>query len=250
MVEGQAGVSIELPGEVTWFLGAVGILWPAIDEDQVRLLARHVRTFAQNIDTTHEAASSTIGQMSAAYQGSSYERLVATWARMSNEHMHELIDACRTVAAAVDVAADAIVAAKLAALGELAGLAASFIADQAAAVATFGLAEAGEALIIEAAKKLVNGLINQLEQHLLGEVMGRAVEPLEQVVERALGGLVFEGAQSALGAPSSAGGVGASFKVVPDELMGHAQRLRGHADEIAGHAQALAAAVAGVSFVE
>ena len=112
------------------------------------------------------------------------------------------------------------------------------------------LAEAGEALIIEAAKKLVNGLINQLEQHILGEVIGRVVEPLEQVVERALGGLVFEGLQSALSAPSGAGGVGASFKVVPDELMVHAHRLHGHADEIAAHAQAFAAAVAGVSFGE
>jgi uncharacterized protein YukE len=241
-------VSIELPGEAAWFLGAIGIAWPAIDEDQVRLFAQHVRTFAESIDATHQAASSTIRQMSAAYQGSSYEQLVATWARMSSDHMRTLVDACHTVATALDVAADAIVAAKMAAIGELATLAASFIADQAAAVATFGLAEAGEALIIEGAKKLVGGLVNQLEQHILGDVIGRAVEPLEQVVERALGGLVFEGLRSTLGAP--AGAVGASFRVVPDELMGHAQRLHGHAEEIAGHAQVFGAAVAGVSFGE
>lgn len=243
-------MSIELPGEVTWFLGVVGIGWPAIDEDQVRLFARHVRTFAQNIGTTHQAASSTIRQMSTAYQGSSYERLVATWARMSNDHMRELMDACHTVADAVDVAADAIVAAKMDAIGELAALAASFIADQAAAVATFGLAEAGEALIIEGAKKLVNGLLDQMERHILGEVIGRAVEPLEQVVERALGGLVFQGLEAELGAPAGAGGLGAGFKVVPDELTGHAQRLHAHADEISGHAQAFATVVAGVSFGE
>ena len=94
-------------------------------EDQVRVFAQHVRAFAENIDGTHQAASSTVGQMSAAYQGSSYEQLVASWARMSSDHMRELVDACHTVATAVDVAADAIVAAKLAALGELAALAAS-----------------------------------------------------------------------------------------------------------------------------
>ncbi len=243
-------MSIELPDEVMWFLGVIGIGWPAIDEDQVRLFARHVSTFAQNIDATHQAASSTIRQMSAAYQGSSYERLVATWARMSNDHMRELVDACHLVATAVDVAADTIVAVKVTAIGELAALAASFIADQAAAVATFGLAETGGALIIEAGKKLVNGLINELEQHVLGEVIGQAVEPLEQVVERALGGLVFNGLQSELGAPAGAGAVGASFKVVPDELTGHAQRLHAHADEISGHAQAFAAAVSGASFGE
>ena len=241
-------MAIELPGEVVWFLNLIGVNWPNVDEDQVRVFARHVRTFADNIDGTHQAATSTIQRMSSAYQGSSYEQLVATWARMSSDHMRELVDACHVVAIAVDAAADAIVAAKMAALGELAALAASFVADQAAAVATFGLAEAAEAAIVEVAKKLVNDLINQLEQHILGEVIGKAVEPLEQVVERALGGLVFQGLESALGVPASADASSPSFGIVPDELMGHARRLQGHADEVAGHAQAFGSAIAGVSF--
>ena len=244
----MGGVSVELPGEVVWFLNLIGVNWPNVDEDQVRVFAGHVRGFADNIDSTHQAATSTIRQMSSAYSGSSYEQLVATWARMSNSHMAELVDACHTVATAIDVAADAIVAAKMAAIGELAAMAASFVADQAAAVVTFGAAEAAEAVIIEGAKKLINGLINQLEQHILGEVIGKAVAPLEHVVERALGGLVFEGLQSALGAPGGSGAVGSSFGIVPDELMGHAARLHGHADEVAGHAQAFGAAIAGVSF--
>lgn len=240
-------MGVELPGEVAWFLNLIGVPWPNVDEDQVRLFAQHVRTFAENIDATHQAASSTIRQMSAAYQGSSYEQLVASWARMSSDHMSELVDACHTVATAVDVAADAIVAAKLAALGELAALAASFVADQAAAVVTFGAAEAAEALIVEGAKKLINDLISQLEQHILGEVIGKAVAPLEQIVQRAVGGLVFDGAASVLGSPGG-GAVGAGFGIVPDELLGHAQRLQGHADEVAGHARTFGAAIAGVSF--
>lgn len=240
-------MSIELPGEVAWFLGVIGITWPAINEDQVRVFAQHVRTFADNIDGTHQAASATIRQMGTAYQGSSYEQLVATWARMSNDHMRELVDACHTVATAVDGAADAIVAAKLAAIGELAAMAAAFVADQAAAAATFGLAEAGEGLVVEGAKKLINRLVNQLEQHILGEVIGKAVTPLEQVVQRAVGGLVFDGAASALGV--SAGGAASSgFGVIPDELLGHAARLQGHADDVAGHARAFGTAIAGVSF--
>lgn len=243
-------MSVELPGEVVWFLNLIGVTWPNVDEDEVRVFAGHVRSFAANIDSTHQAATSTVRQMSSAYSGSSYEQLVATWARMSNDHMTQLVDACHAVATAVDVAADAIVAAKMAAIGELAALAASFVADQAAAVFTFGAAEAAEALIVEGAKKLINGLVNQLELHILGEVIGKAVAPLEQVVERALGGLVFEGLESALGAPGGSGAVGASFGIMPDELMGHAQKLRGHADEVAGHAQAFGTAIAGVSFGE
>lgn len=242
-------MSIELPGEVVWFLSLIGVNWPNVNEDGVREFAGHVRAFANNIDGTHHAASSTIRQMGSAYSGSSYEQLVATWARMSNDHMRELVDACHTVATSVDVAADAIVAAKVAAIGELVAMAASFVADQAAAAVTFGIAEAGEVLIVEGAKKLVNGLVQQLELHIMGEVIGKAVEPLEAVVERALGGLVYQGLESALGAPSSGAG-GASFGIVPDELMTHAQTLQGHADQVAGHARTFGAAIAGVSFGE
>lgn len=250
MTDEAGGVSVELPGEVVWFLNLIGVSWPNVDEDQVRVFAGHVRGFAANIDGTHQAATSTVRQMTSAYSGSSYEQLVATWARMSISHMTQLVDACHAVATAVDVAADAIVAAKMATIGELAAMAASFVADQAAAVFTFGAAEAAEALIVQGAKELINGLVNQLELHILGEVIGKAVAPLEQAVERALGGWVFEGVASALGAPGSSGWVDASFGIAPDELMGHAARMQRHPDEIAGHAQTFATAIAGVSFGE
>ncbi len=244
-----AGVSIELPGEVVWFLQLIGVNWPNVDEDQVRAFAGHVRDFANNVDGTHQQASSTIQQMSAAYSGNSYEQLVETWARMSNDHMQGLVEATHVVADALDVAADAIVAAKAAAIAELVALAASFVADQAAAVATFGAAEAAEALIVEAGKKLVNGLIQQLEMLIVAQVITAAVEPLEQTVGRALDGLVFKGLQSALGVPSGgAGAVGAGFSIIPDQLMNHAATLQGHADTVAGHASTLAANVSNLSF--
>ncbi|MGH3628019.1 MAG: hypothetical protein ACRDRL_11345 [Sciscionella sp.] len=63
--------------------------WPTVDEDQVRRFAQHVCTFAQSIDETHQVASSTIARMNIGYQGSSYERLVAGWARMSDDHKRE-----------------------------------------------------------------------------------------------------------------------------------------------------------------
>ncbi|MBS2963325.1 WXG100 family type VII secretion target [Actinocrinis puniceicyclus] len=242
-------MSIELPGEVVWFLNLIGVQWPNVDEDQVRAFAGHVRDFATNLDSTHQAATSTIQQMSSAYTGNSYEQLVETWARMSNDHMKELVESCHVVATALDVAADAIVAAKVAAIAELVALVASFVADQAAAVLTFGAAEAAEALVIEAGKKLINALIQQLEQQIIGQVIEAAVGPLEQVVERALGGLVFKGLEGALGVSAGGGGsVGASFSIMPEALASHATALQGHADAVAGHAETFAANVAGVRF--
>lgn len=240
-------MSIELPDQVVWLLNLIGVNWPNVDEDQVRLFGQHVRTFANNIDDTHQAASATISQMSEAYSGASYEQLVQTWGRMSKDHMTELVDTCHVTATALDGAADVIVGAKVAAIGELVALAASFVADQAAAVATFGAAEAAEALVVTAAKKVINGLTQQLVQHILGEVVQKAVEPLEQSVERAMSGLVFKGVADAVGAPA-AGAAGSGFGITPDALLGHAAKLQSHSAEVANHAATFADNVAGVSF--
>ena len=241
-------VSVELPSQVVWILNVIGVNWPNVDEDQVRLFAAHVDEFAKNIDSTHQAASSTITQIGESYQGSSYDQLVQAWAQRTNQHMTELVDTCHTVATALEVAADTIVAAKIAAIGELVALAITFAADQAAAVATLGLAEAAEALVIATGKKIINGLIQQLEQHIIGEVIGAAVEPLEEVVERAVGGLAYKAIAAELGAPSSTGSIGPSVTMMPDDLTRHAQTMSGHAATVSNHAQTFAGALSAVRF--
>lgn len=237
-------MSIELPGGVADFLNLIGVAWPGVDEDQVRAFAGHVRAFAGNLADTHDAATATVRSMNAAYQGSSYERLVETWARMSTGHMRELIDGCHVVADAMGLAADAITAAKVAAIAELAAMVIAFAADQAAAFVTFGASEAAEPLIIGAARTLVSDLERELEQQVIGEVIGKAVEPLEAIVTRAAGGLVF-GASASLAGLATPGN---SFGIMPGELRGYAGRLQGHADDIAGHARGFAQAIEGVSF--
>ena len=240
-------MSIELPGPVVDFLGIIGVNWPQVNEDSVREFAGHVRDFASNMEGTHSSASSTISQMNAAYSGSSYEALVEAWGHMSNSHMQDLIEACGVVATALDVAADAIIAMKGEAIAQLVVMAATFVADQAAAVLTFGIAEAAEAAIIAGAKEVVKYLENQLVQHIMGELIGKAVEPLEGVVEKAVSGLTYQAVGAILGVPSG-GSVGASVHMIPADLQAHADTLQGHADEVAGHAQDFVAKAGSVSF--
>ena len=240
-------MAIELPSAVVDFLQFIGINWPNVNEDSVRTLADHVREFASSIDDTHQAAGQTVQAMSASYQGASYEQLVQTWANLSSSHMQELVDGCHVVATALDVAADAIVTAKGIAIGELVALAASFVADQAAAVLTFGIAEAAEALVIAAAKECVNFLEQQLEQMIIGQVIEAAMTPLEGVIERAVSGLVYRGLEAAAGG-STGSGAGPSFMVEREGLLAHAQAFQGHADQIVQHAQTLQSNLASVSF--
>jgi uncharacterized protein YukE len=240
-------MAIELPSEVVDFLQFIGIDWPNVNEDSVRDLAGHVRDFASNIDSTHQAASQTVQAMSSSYQGASYEQLVQTWAAMSSSHMQELVDGCHVVATALDVAADAIVAAKGVAIAELIALAASFVADQAAAVLTFGIAEAAEALVITAAKECVKFLEQQLEQMIIGQVLEAAMTPLEGVIERAVSGLVYKGLEAAT-AGAGGSGAGPSFMMDRSGLLTHAQTFQDHADQVVQHAQTFQSNLASVSF--
>ena len=244
---GVATVAIELPGPVVDFLSVIGINWPNVDEDKVREFAGHVRDFASSLDSTHQAATTTIQNMQEHYQGGSYDQLVAAWSQMSSSHMQDLQDGSKVVAEALDVAADAIVGLKTAAIAELIVMAATFVADQAAAVLTFGIAEAAEAAIIAGARELAKVLEQELEQYIIGQLIEAAITPLESVVEKAVNGLVFNAVSDIVGGGSSAA-VGASFGIEPDQLAAHAQELQGHADTVAGHAQDFASKMSSLNF--
>ncbi|MFD5559082.1 WXG100-like domain-containing protein [Kitasatospora griseola] len=240
-------MAIELPGEVVEFLSFIGINWPTVNEDKVREFGAHVREFAQNVESVHQQSTSTVQQLGQAYQGASYEALLSKWAALSESHLNELVQACHVVADALDIAADVIVAMKIETIGELVVLAAAFIADQAAAVATLGAAEAAVILIEEAAKRLINYLEQQLEQYIIAQVVEAAIGPLVDTVANAVQGLVFQAAGSALGVSGGSGG-GSGFQIDPDALEEHARMMHDQAETVAGHAQMFQSKIAGVSF--
>ncbi|MGW2697799.1 WXG100-like domain-containing protein [Streptomyces sp. NPDC001296] len=239
-------MALELPEEVVSLLQFIGVNWPNVNEDKVREFAEHIRDFARKVDETHQDSTATIKKMADVYQGPSYDALLTKWGQMSDSHMSELLTACNTVATALDIAADVIVGMKEAAIAELVVLAASFVADQAAAVATLGLAEAAEALIVEAAEKTVDYLEQQLEQYIIGEVIEAAVEPLVEVVGRAVSGLVFQAAESAAGV--GGGDAGTGFSIDPERVHARAELMHGHAEKVAAHAEEFKSKLAGVSF--
>ncbi|MGK4580346.1 WXG100 family type VII secretion target [Kitasatospora sp. HPMI-4] len=240
-------MAIELPGEVVSFLSFLGINWPTVNEDRVREFASHVREFAENIDSAHRDSTATLQRLGEAYQGASYEALLAKWAQLSDSHMNELVQSCHVVATALDAAAEVIVAMKVETIAELVVMAAAFVADQAAAVATFGLAEAAVIAIEAAARKLVNYLEQQLEQYIIGQVLEAAIDPLVEVVAGAVSGLVFKAAGSALGV-SGGGGGGSGFRIDPPALEEHARMMQDHAETVAAHAQTFQSRITGVSF--
>ena len=241
-------MAIELPGPVADFLGFIGISWPRVNEDKVREFGEHVAQFAAELRATHEGAGGTIRQLGSAYEGEGYEQLLAAWGRMSSEHMDELLTACDVVSTAMGIAADVVVGMKLEAIGELVVLAAQFIAAQAAAVATFGLAEASLILIETEGRQIVRFLEQELVQYVEGKVLDAAVGPLVAVVERAVEGMVYRGVADALGVPAGGGGAGASVRIEPEAVLSHAATLRDQGSRAESAGQQFVSAAGSVSF--
>ena len=152
------------------------------------------------------------------------------------------MDGCRILADGLDVGADFVVGQKIEAAIELGVMAATFVADQAAAVATLGLAEAAVPVIIAAGKALVETLKQQIIQYIVGEVVEAAAKPLFAKVENALAGLDWSNA------PAGEPGVGESFSIEPGTVAAHTAVLRGHAETMRGHAETLRSGLGGLSF--
>jgi hypothetical protein len=232
----------DLPGPVVNFLNVIGVPWPYINEDQVSQFATLTRQFGQAVQTTHQDATRAVAGIAKAHQGTSTQQMNSGWANMSEAHVQELVTGCGILADALDVGAGYIVAQKAEAVATLIGMAATFIADQAAAVATFGLAEAAVPLIIEAGEQLVKSLVMDLQQYIIGKVVEAAAKPLFAKVEAALSGLDWS---QAGGGP---GGESTGFSMDADAVRTQTSALRDHADTLRTHGQTFQQGVQGLGF--
>jgi hypothetical protein len=141
----------------------------------------------------------------------------------------------------VEGAAGYIVAQKAEAAAVLVGLAAAFVADQAAAVATAGIAEAAVPLLIEGAERLVKSLIMDLQQHVIGEVVEGAAQPLFAKIGEAMSGLDWS--QSGGGGPEPV-----QVQIDPAAVRTQLGIMREHAVQMRQHGARFSMAVGGLGF--
>ncbi len=231
----------DLPLPVVNLLNVIGVPWPYVDEDTVLQLATLTREFARAVQTTHDDATLAIRGIAGTYQGSATDAMTSGWAKLSARHVDEIVDGCHVLAAALEVAAGYIVAQKAEAIAILVGLAAAFVADQAAAVATFGIAEVALPLIIEGAERLMKSLVLDLEQYVIGQVVEAAAKPLFAKISDALAGLDW----SRSGAEVEPA---ASVSLDAGAIAVHIAALRTHADTIQQHGLRFRQSVAGLAF--
>jgi hypothetical protein len=231
----------DLPLPVVNLLNIIGVEWPYINEDDLMRFAQMVREFGTAVKTTHQDATDAIDGIAQAHQGASTAVLRSGWAKLSSAHVTEIVEGCEVLAVALEAWAAYVVVQKGEAIAELVSMAAAFFADQAAAVATAGIAEAAVPLIIAGAKKLAESLIEDLNMYVQGEIIQAAAKPLFAKVESALSGLDWS--QAGVGGGSAEG-----FTLDLEELERQTTMLHTHAATMRSHVGTLKAGIAGLSF--
>jgi DNA-binding transcriptional regulator YdaS (Cro superfamily) len=233
----------DLPAPVITFLNVIGAKWPYIDEDAVARFASLVRGFGAAMRTAHGDATVAVQGIAQAYESSSTDKMRSGWAELSARHVMELIDASHGLADALDAAAAYIVAQKAAAIVELTTMAAAFAADQAAAVATLGLAEAAVPAVVAGARAVTQSLAQDLEQHIVGEVVEASAKPLFEKVSRAVVGLDWS-QQTASEAPQTS----TRLSLDAQAVRRHTAALREHAKTVRLHTALLRQGLQELSF--
>lgn len=232
----------DLPLPVVNLLNVLGIPWPYIDEQTVWDFAGLVRQFRQAVITTHEDATTSLKGIADAHKGQSTQVMMSGWANLSSGQVDVITTACTVLADALDAAGYYIVGQKAEAIAELVVMATEFFADQAAAVVTFGLAEAALPLIEAATEKLMESLVEDLQQYVMGEVIEAAAKPLFAKIDAALSGLDWS--QSG----GTASGEPKGVSVDPAAVYAQAAKLRSQAAALSKQASGLAADVQGLKF--
>ncbi|MFI6448662.1 hypothetical protein [Kitasatospora sp. NPDC050543] len=192
-------MGVVLPDEVAWVLDLIGVHWPNVDEDEYRQMADDLRSFAGEIDDGRAETATAVQQLIAVNTGAATEAFNLHWEKLSGKHLHNMAEAGRLLATALDGAAALIEGAKLAAIAQLVFLAGEVAAAQAAAPLTLGLSEVGALGATQVTRIAVKRILKEVEQAIVAELMAVAQEPVMNALSTMATDLVLQLGANALG---------------------------------------------------
>lgn len=182
-------MSVVLPNELVWVLNAIGVVWPNIDEDQLRSMAGQFRQVAADLEDQHSGAMAEVEKMLGMNSSKSIELFQALWSKVSGQHLRELGEGIHVLAEAIDIGADVIEGMKIAAIAEFAAFAAQTAAVAAESVATLGIGAGLEAVVVEETRVIVEDIIKQAIQQVEQQIKQAMMAPLLDTLTAAAGNL-------------------------------------------------------------
>ncbi|MCX5309257.1 DUF6531 domain-containing protein [Streptomyces sp. NBC_00160] len=192
-------MSVTVPDWADTLLDLIGVAWPNVDEDAYRDMADSLREFAEDLLDDGQLANNHVERLLSASKGESIEALNKHWNTVKGKHFKDLASAARTIAGAMDLAADAVVAMKSAALVQLgylateAGIALSLIP------VTGGLSMLVGAGAMRATQEVIKRLIKECMEEAVGYIVSAMTEPAVAALEGMAADLVVQLGSMALG---------------------------------------------------
>lgn len=188
-------MSVVLPNELVWVLGAIGVIWPNVDEDELRSMADQFRQVGSDLEDQHAGAIQAVEQMLGVNSGESLEIFEALWSKVSGQHLKDLGEGIKVLAEAISIGADIIEGMKVAAIAEFVAFVAQTAAVAAESVATLGLGAGAEAVVVETTREVVKGIFDQaiaqvgqqLRQAMMAPVLSTLTAAAENLGEQLLG---------------------------------------------------------------
>lgn len=175
---GGWAVSVMLPPELVWVLGAIGVQWPNIDEDKLRTAGSNFRQISDQLKDHRAGSMQQVEQMLHLNSSQSLELFQALWQKVSSGHMADLEQGLDVLADAMGVCADIVEGMKAAAIVQLGIFAAESAADVAAAIVTGGLAAGAEVALDIATREIVQGIFDQALQQIEYQVKQAMLAPV------------------------------------------------------------------------
>ncbi|MFJ3164386.1 RHS repeat-associated core domain-containing protein [Streptomyces kanasensis] len=187
-----------IPEGVDTMLDIVGVGWPNIDEDAYRDMADALREFADDADGDAGAAHGHVQALLSTGGSESLTALDARWKKVQGKHK-DLGKAARTIAGALDRVADIIVARKIAAVGELADLAATVGVTLALAPVTGGLSTLIGGAKIAATRIAFKKILKEMAEAAVAEIVATLTEPAVAALETVAADLAIQTALNVTG---------------------------------------------------
>ncbi|MGW6848562.1 RHS repeat-associated core domain-containing protein [Streptomyces virginiae] len=192
-------MAVTVPDWADTLLDLIGVAWPNVDEDAYRAMADSLREFAEDLLDDGQLANNHVERLLSASKGESIEALNRHWNTVKGKHFKDIADAARTIAGAMDMAADAVETMKYAALVQLgylaaeAGIALSLIPVTAGLSALFGAAA------MRLTQEVVKRLIKECVEEAVGYIVSAMTEPAVAALEGMAADLVVQLGSMALG---------------------------------------------------
>ncbi|MFF4105679.1 DUF6531 domain-containing protein [Streptomyces sp. NPDC001903] len=188
-----------VPDWADTLLDVIGVAWPNIDEDDYRHMADALREFADDLLDDGQLANNHIERLLSASKGESIEALNAHWNKVKGKHFKDLAGAARTIAGAMDLAADAVYGMKVAAEIQLGYLAAEAGIALSLIPVTAGLSSLFGAAAMRATQEVIKRLIKECVEEAVGYIVSALTEPAVAALEGMAADLVVQLGSMALG---------------------------------------------------